>query len=100
MGTQGSNPVRPANETVSVRFPLYMPPALPRWSGWAYSSLVNKVAVFGNAGGGKSRLARRLAELTGLPLYVVDMIQFRPGGAKVPHNEFLQAHADLLRCDE
>src|SRR6516165_6529682 len=48
----------------------------------------------------KSRLARRLAELTGLPLYVVDMMQFRPGGAKVPHNEFLQAHADLLRCDE
>ena len=65
-----------------------------------YSSLVKKVAVFGNAGGGKSRLARRLAELTGLPLYVVDMMQFRPGGAKVPHNEFLQAHADLLRCDE
>ena len=100
MGTQGSNPVRPANETVSVRFPLYMPPALPRWSGWSYSSLVKKVAVFGNAGGGKSRLARRLAELSGLPLYVVDMMQFRPGGAKVPHNEFLQAHADLLRCDE
>ena len=66
----------------------------------ASDALVKKVAVFGNAGGGKSRLARRLAELSGLPLYVVDMIQFRPGGAKVPHNEFLQAHADLLRCDE
>ena len=96
----GGRSVRSANESVSVRFPLYMPSPLPRWSGWSYSSLVKKVAVFGNAGGGKSRLARRLAELSGLPLYVVDMMQFRPGGAKVPHNEFLQAHADLLRCDE
>ena len=56
--------------------------------------------MFGNAGGGKSTLARRLAELTGLPLHVVDMMQFRAGGAKVPHEEFLQAHADLLHRDE
>jgi hypothetical protein len=61
---------------------------------------MNRVAVFGNAGGGKSALAQRLAELTGLPLYVVDIMQFRPGGAKVPHDEFLQAHADILRRDE
>jgi adenylate kinase family enzyme len=33
---------------------------------------MRKVAVFGNAGGGKFTLGRRLAELTGLPLYVVD----------------------------
>ena len=61
---------------------------------------MRKVAIFGNAGGGKSTLARRLAELTGLPLYVVDLMQFRAGGAKVPHDEFLQAHADLLRHDK
>jgi len=48
---------------------------------------VRRVAVFGNAGGGKSTLARRLAQLTGLPLHVVDMIQFRPGGAAVPDHE-------------
>ena len=40
---------------------------------------MRKVAVFGNAGAGKSTLARRLAEITGLPLYPIDMIQF-PGG--------------------
>ena len=60
---------------------------------------MKRVAVFGNAGGGKSTIARRLAELTGLPLYVVDMMQFRAGGVKVPQDEFLQAHADLLRRD-
>jgi adenylate kinase family enzyme len=56
-------------------------------------------AIFGNAGGGKSTLARKLAELTRLPLYVVDMMQFRAGGAAVPQDEFLKAHAELLRRD-
>jgi adenylate kinase family enzyme len=40
---------------------------------------MRRVAIFGNAGGGKSTLARCLAELTHLPLYVVDMMQFRAG---------------------
>jgi adenylate kinase family enzyme len=61
---------------------------------------MKKVAVFGNAGGGKSTLARRVAELTRLPLYPLDTIQFRPGGGKVPHEEYLKAHADLLRRDQ
>jgi adenylate kinase family enzyme len=60
---------------------------------------MKRVAVFGNAGGGKSTLAKRLAELTGLPLYPLDTIQFRAGGGEVPHQEYLQAHADLLRRD-
>jgi adenylate kinase family enzyme len=60
---------------------------------------MKRVAVFGNAGGGKSTIARRLAQLTGLPLYVIDLMQFTTRGAKVPPHEFLQAHADLLRRD-
>ncbi len=61
---------------------------------------MKRVAVFGNAGGGKSTLAKRLAELTRLPLYALDMIQYRAGGAKIPHEEYLKAHADLLRRGE
>ena len=61
---------------------------------------MKRVAVFGNTGGGKSTLARRLADLTRLPLYPLDMIQFRSGGGEVPHDEYLKAHADLLRRDE
>ena len=61
---------------------------------------MKRVAVFGNAGGGKSTLARRLAELTRLPLYPLDLIQFRAGGGRVPHEEYLRAHAELLRRDE
>lgn len=61
---------------------------------------MKRVAVFGNAGGGKSTLAKRLAEITRLQLYPLDMIQFRSGGVEVPRDEYLKAHADLLRRDE
>jgi adenylate kinase family enzyme len=60
---------------------------------------MKRVAVFGNTGGGKSTLARNLAELTRLPLYPLDLVQYRAGGDKVPHEEYLKAHADLLRRD-
>ena len=58
---------------------------------------MNKVAIFGNAGGGKSKLAGQLAELTGLPLYSLDQIKYRPGGGEVPHQEYLAIHAELLQ---
>jgi adenylate kinase family enzyme len=58
---------------------------------------VNRVAVFGNAGAGKSTLARRIAEITGLPLYPLDLMQWRRGGAPVPHAEYLEAHAKILK---
>jgi adenylate kinase family enzyme len=61
---------------------------------------VKRVAVFGNAGGGKSTLARRIAAATRLPLYVVDSMQFRAGGVAVPHDEYLRIHAELVRRDE
>lgn len=60
---------------------------------------MKKVAVFGNTGGGKSTLAKRLAELTHIPLYPLDLIQYRTGGGKVPHDDYLKAHAALLQRD-
>src|SRR5260370_30186557 len=71
------------------------------------ASAMEKVAVFGNAGAGKSTLAKRLSAITGLPLYPLDTIQFRAGryrpeekdGGKVPHEEYLKIHADLLKQD-
>jgi adenylate kinase family enzyme len=65
---------------------------------------MKKVAVFGNAGGGKSTLARRLAELTGLPLYPLDIVKYRAGtylpGSEIPQEEYLALHADLLNRDQ
>ena len=39
---------------------------------------MKRVAVFGNAGGGKSTLAARLPSrvATRLPLYIIDMMRF------------------------
>src|SRR3569832_2032228 len=58
---------------------------------------MKRVAIFGNAGGGKSTLAKRLAEITGLPLHPIDSITYQPGGGEIPHAEYLEVHARLLR---
>ena len=60
---------------------------------------MKRVAIFGNAGGGKSTLARELAAITGLPLYVLDKMTHRPGGSAVPYEEYLRAHATLVSCE-
>lgn len=61
---------------------------------------MNKVAVFGNAGGGKSTLSKRLSEITGLPLYALDKMQHQPGGVEVSHENYQQAHQRILETDE
>jgi len=60
---------------------------------------MKKVAVFGNAGGGKSTLARRLAEITRIPLHVVDVLRFPGGGPALPPERYAKLHADLLARD-
>ncbi|AFY32264.1 hypothetical protein [Calothrix sp. PCC 7507] len=57
---------------------------------------MQKVAVFGNAGGGKSTLSRRLWEITGLPLHVLDKIKYQSGGIEVPHEDYKRAHQEIL----
>jgi hypothetical protein len=47
---------------------------------------MENVPVFGNAGARKSTLAKRLAAITGLPLYLLDTIQFRAGRYQ-PHED-------------
>jgi adenylate kinase family enzyme len=60
---------------------------------------MKRVAVFGNAGGGKSTLSKRLAQITGLPLIVLDLVQYKAGGEKVPDEEYKIAHAAILQQD-
>ena len=36
------------------------------------------------------------SEITRLPLYVLDKLQFKDGGAAVPQDEYLELHRDLL----
>ncbi len=61
---------------------------------------MKKVAVFGNTGGGKSTLSRKLSEMKNLPLYILDKIQYKPGGVRVPYEEFKQNHEEIISQDE
>jgi adenylate kinase family enzyme len=61
---------------------------------------MKKVAVFGNAGGGKSTLSKRLSKITGLPLHILDKIKFQPGGAEVPQADYQRIHAQILATDQ
>jgi adenylate kinase family enzyme len=67
-----------------------------------------RIAVFGNAGAGKSTLSRQLADITGLPLYVLDLIQFPDGkyrsgeknGGKLSPEDYLKVHAELIEKEQ
>ena len=51
------------------------------------SHRIQRVAVIGNAGGGKTTLSRQLSKLYGLPVTHVDTIQFLPGMKVRPLDE-------------
>jgi adenylate kinase family enzyme len=61
---------------------------------------MRKVAVLGNAGGGKSTLAAKLSARTGVPLYSVDLLRWKPCGAAVSEVmklSLLHARKDALQ---
>lgn len=61
---------------------------------------MKKVAVFGNAGGGKSTLSKRLAGMTNLPLVALDLIKYKPGGGEVSYEDYKATHDQLLGQDQ
>ncbi|NJN56405.1 MAG: adenylate kinase [Leptolyngbyaceae cyanobacterium SL_5_9] len=61
---------------------------------------MKKVAVFGNAGGGKSTLSRKLSEITGLPLYILDKVKYQPGGIEVSQEDYKRIHQEILLSDQ
>lgn len=60
---------------------------------------MKKVAVFGNAGGGKSTLSTRLSQITGLPLHTLDKIKYQVGGAEVPYEDYKRIHQEILNTE-
>ena len=55
--------------------------------------------IIGNAGGGKSRLARRLACAHDLPCLAIDHIQWQPGWVKTSEAEYDHVHEIWLAQD-
>jgi adenylate kinase family enzyme len=48
---------------------------------------VRRIAVIGNGGGGKTRLARALGQHLGIPVHEVDEVQWLPGWRRAPLDE-------------
>ena len=59
-----------------------------------------RVAIIGNAGGGKSTLARRLSNARGLPWREVDRAQYQAGWERTPERELRSVLAEWARGDE
>lgn len=57
---------------------------------------MQKIAVIGNCGGGKTTLARLLSKANNLPLYHVDSIQLGPGRTLTPPEECDRKLDELL----
>lgn len=60
---------------------------------------MRRVAIFGNAGGGKSTLSKQLSAITGLPLVALDLIKYKPGGGEAAYEEYKAAHDQILQQD-
>ncbi|MFN7729722.1 MAG: isopentenyl transferase family protein [Bdellovibrio sp.] len=61
---------------------------------------LQKIAIIGNTGGGKTTLARRLAKLHGLPVTHVDSVQFLPGMKIRPHAQSIEILDEVQTQDE
>ena len=58
-----------------------------------------RILVYGATGSGKSIMARRLSELTGIPWISVDDICWRPGWLQMPQDEQVAHFDGLTRAD-
>jgi len=58
---------------------------------------MKRVAVFGNAGGGKSTLSKKLSQFTGLPLHTLDKVKYHAGGTEVSYEEYKRIHQEILQ---
>lgn len=62
--------------------------------------MFQKVIVIGSPGAGKSTFARKLRDVTGLPLYYLDMLWHRPDRTTISREEFDAKLKDILMRDK
>ncbi|HVA69965.1 MAG TPA: hypothetical protein VNF08_01405 [Acidimicrobiales bacterium] len=61
---------------------------------------MKRVAVVGCGGAGKSTFARHLRDVTGLPLYHLDQLHWRPGWVAPPEDEWRRVQQELAAQEE
>jgi adenylate kinase family enzyme len=57
---------------------------------------MTRIAIIGNAGGGKSILSRRLSAALDIPLFPIDRIQWKPGWTPAAYDEIKLQHDQIL----
>ena len=60
---------------------------------------MERVAVVGPGGAGKSTFARSLGELIGLPVFHLDRFFWKPGWVETPREEWRQRQSELVAAE-
>ena len=59
-----------------------------------------KIAVIGCPGSGKTTFSKKLADITGLPLYHLDLIYWKSDATHLQRREFKQKQEEIVSNDE
>lgn len=62
--------------------------------------MFQKIIVIGSPGAGKSTFARKLRDLTGLPLFYLDMLWHKPDRTNVSREEFDEKLQEILMQEQ
>lgn len=71
-----------------------------RKNEWRWGRALKKGIVIGGSGAGKSTFARKIAELTGLPLYHLDMLWHKSDRTTVTEAEFSDKLSEILQQEK
>jgi adenylate kinase family enzyme len=61
---------------------------------------LNKIAIIGSPGAGKSTFARHLGEITGIEVFHLDRLFWRPGWVETPRPEWIELQQRLVQNQE
>lgn len=91
-------PPAPARRAVvsNRRFALFVP--LADASAGMFAPM-QRILIIGSGGAGKSTLARRLGERTGLPVIHLDAHFWHDGWVETPKEEWGRVVAEMIQCD-
>ena len=57
---------------------------------------MERITICGNSASGKSTFSENLGTVSGLPVFHLDLFQFKPGWQKTPEAEFEKIHNEWL----
>jgi len=58
---------------------------------------MKKIAIIGSPGAGKSTFARRIGEITGIEVFYLDQLFWKPGWVKTPRPEWIELQQRIVK---